>query len=99
MEERRAAMFPNCRCRPEIAALRVLVDVPEEDPKVAGEAEVGVDDVMGKDAANVVAPVVGCGGGCGGWLLDCAAEFAMGSDKASDTKLLGLMDRQREYEW
>jgi hypothetical protein len=59
MEERRAAMDPNCRCRPAIAVVRVSGGAPDDDPEAADVA--GCVVVTGNSAED--APEDGCGGG------------------------------------
>jgi hypothetical protein len=92
MEERRAAICPNCRCNPDIAAVRVCGGVPGE----VGEAEAVAD---GEGGVVVDEPEVGCGGGWGGgWELDVVAEeLAMASMVDLDTRLSKLGDLRRKY--
>jgi hypothetical protein len=88
MDESLAAMVPNCRCNPRRAAVRVSDWDPGDELEAA--------EVVG----CVVEPDDGCGGEFGGTMLCGAAEvWAMGSDKATDTKLLCSVDLRRWYEW
>jgi hypothetical protein len=84
MDESLAAMVPNCRCNPRRAAVRVS----DWDPGDELEAAEVVSCVVGPDD--------GCGGGFGGTVMGGATEvWAMGSDKATDTKLLALEELRR----
>jgi hypothetical protein len=88
MEDRRAAILPNCLCNPVIAVVRVSAWGPDEVP-AADEVVTGVEEVAAED----------CVGGSGGTEVDGAAVVAaMGSVKATDTRLLGLTDLRRWYE-
>jgi hypothetical protein len=88
MEDRRAAILPNCLCNPVIVAVRVSAWGPDEVP-VADEVVTGVEEVAVED----------CGGGSSGTKVDDAAVVAaMGSVKATDTRLLGLTDLRKWYE-
>jgi hypothetical protein len=95
MEDKRAAMLPNCLCNPAIAAMRVSGGAPDEvlvTVEVAGCMVIsgGIVDAADED--------------CGGWLgvtvLDGAVEvLAMGLVKVTYTKLLVLDNLCRAYEW
>jgi hypothetical protein len=93
MEERRAAMDPNCRCRPAIAAVRVSGGAPDDDP----EAEDVAGCVVVTGSGTEDAPEDGCGGG--GTEVDGGEVLAMGSAWKSDTRLLELADLRRAYVW
>jgi hypothetical protein len=92
MDESLAAMVPNCLCSPRSAAVRVSVWDPDEEL----EATDVVDGVVMRDEGCGS----GFGSGFGGTVVDGAAEvLAMGSDEATDTKLVGLVGLRRWYEW
>jgi hypothetical protein len=88
MEDRRAAILPNCLCNPAIAAVRESGCCPDEVP-LAADVE-GCVEIGGcvEGAAEEQ-----CGGGLGGTEVDGATVvLAMESIKTIDTKLLGLAD-------
>jgi hypothetical protein len=94
MEDRRAAIVPNCPCYPRNAAVRVSVVVEGEVPTTVEDA--GWVVIGGGDDD---APDEEFGDGFGGVVLDGAAEvLAMGSVKATNTKLLELELLRRWYE-
>jgi hypothetical protein len=89
MEERRAAILPNRLCNPAIATVRVSAWGPDEVP-AENEVVIGVEEAAAED----------CGGGSGGAeVYDAAVVAAMGSVKAPDTRLVGLVDLRRRYKW
>jgi hypothetical protein len=91
IEERRAAILPNWRCSPWIAAVRVSGG--GSDDEVATVEDNGIEAwVIDVEEA----PDDGLGGELGGTVADGAAEeLAMGSDKATGTRLLALADLRR----
>jgi hypothetical protein len=87
MEDRRAAILPNCLCNPAIAVVRESGCCPEvpSAADVEGCMEIGgcVEGAAEEE----------CGGGLGGTEDDGAAVvLSVESVKATDTKLLCMAD-------